>query len=212
MGCSCVTTTRMVLLLACTIFPRSTRRRPTRPLIVLYGAFELLDGLLLVVNLLLRNGVLAEGSAIAIEVDTRLRQSGFVAGHLPLNLGELRLIRARIDVDERIAGVHHLAFAVMDRDNLALHAAGDGHGVDRRYGAKAFDVDTNVALLHDTRGNRNRARPAPRRGLVGQLRGLVLVIHPVSGTENEDERDQPDPGMVTASGRRLWRQPGRFVK
>ena len=122
-GCSCAMTTMPLASDARTTLPGSTWRRPTRPeigavtraydelqlrvvdraLVGLHRALVLAHQRLLRVDLLLRDRILREQRAIALEVDLRVVEQRLVLGELAAGLRELHLERTRIDLGEEIA-------------------------------------------------------------------------------------------------------------
>src|SRR5262249_39512662 len=90
---------------------------------------------------------------------------------LVLLLGGLRLLervleRARIDLKQRVAGLHLLAFAEEHLGDLAIDPRLDGHGVERLHAAEPFDIDRHVAGVGGpaeagTGGRRWGADPQP---------------------------------------------------
>jgi hypothetical protein len=95
-------------------------------------ALELVDGGHLRVDLLARDRVLLQQGLVAREVEARVLQRGLVLRELALLLLDRHLERPRIDLGQQVALAHELAFAVADGDELAVHAAAHGHGVDGR--------------------------------------------------------------------------------
>src|SRR5664280_239099 len=94
---------------------RDARIREVEPsgvdlsLIGLERALALRDGRGLRVELLLRNGVLRRENPIALEVQLRVLQDGFVLGELPRGLFELHLERTRVDLGQKVALPHVLS-------------------------------------------------------------------------------------------------------
>ncbi len=114
-------------------------------LVSLDGAFILDDGLLLVVELLLGDGVAGVGGAVAVEVDAGLGEDALIVLEGAFSLGEGGLVGARIDVDERLAFVNDLAFLVVNGHDLAGDLAVDGDGEDGGDGAEGVVVDVDIA-------------------------------------------------------------------
>ena len=122
-------------------------------LVILDGSFVLENRLLLIVHLLLGDGVLRKRGLIAAQIDPGFIQQGLVVGQLSFHLGQRSLIGPRIDIQQGIAFVDQLAFAVVDVDDFALHPAGDRDGVDRSDGAEGIDVNADVPLARRRRGH-----------------------------------------------------------
>ncbi len=93
-------------------------------LVIFHRAFILQHDLLLIVKLLLGDGVAIQGLLVAFQIDLGFPQNRLIVRQLSLDLRQCRLIRARIDFDERVALSNHLPFAIVDLRNLALHPAG----------------------------------------------------------------------------------------
>ena len=73
-----------------------------RALIRLDRAFVLRHRLLLIVELLLGDGVSGVRVLVALQIHARLRQHALIVLQSSFRLRQRRLIRARIDVDQRI--------------------------------------------------------------------------------------------------------------
>ena len=101
--------------------------------------------LLLVVELLFGDGVSGIGCLVPLQIDPRLRQHSLIAFQSSFRLRQQRLIGARIDVDQRVALAHHLAFAVMDRHDPACNLAVDRDCVGRRHCAQGGYINIAVA-------------------------------------------------------------------
>ena len=116
-----------------------------RALVVLHRALILEHHLFLVLQRLARNGILGPRILIALQIHLRFGQQILVAIERALRLDELRLVGPRIDIDQRIAFAHILAFAVMDGRNHARDLRGDGVGVSRRDGADGVEIDADAS-------------------------------------------------------------------
>ncbi len=75
----------------------------------------------------------------------RLRQQPFVVGKLTLILCFQNLIRALIDLREKVALVDQLAFGEADGGELTVDLRLHGHRRQRRDGAERVDDDTDIA-------------------------------------------------------------------
>ena len=74
------------------------------------------------VDLLLRDGILREQRAVALEVDLRVLEQRLILGHLAARLRQLDLEGTRVDLGEQVAGLDELAFAKGDAHELAVDA------------------------------------------------------------------------------------------
>ena len=72
------------------------------PLVELDGALELAHQGLLGVILLFGDGILAGQDPVALQVHLGVLQQGLVPDHLPLGLGQLRLIGPRVDFRQEL--------------------------------------------------------------------------------------------------------------
>ena len=207
MGDVWVTTARVTAPAACTTLPGSTRRSPTRPamgavrlqksdlhLVVLHGALVVLHGaavlehqLLLVIQDLLGDGAAFPGGRIAVQVHARLGEHILVPLEHPLGLQELRAVRTRIDVDERIALPHQLAFHIVHGHDRPGHLAGDQGGVDRGDRPDGVEIDAEVTL-----GGRGAGHGGPGRGVPGGggLLGVFVVAQEQHEGRQQSERQQ----------------------
>ena len=152
------------LLPANTVLPGSTSRSPTRPAIGdddvailelhpvvrdgpfvgLHGALVLDDRLLLVVELLFGDGVFGVGVLVTLQVHAGLGEQALVVLQTAFGLFQRRLRGARIDVDERLALAHHLAFLVMHFHHPAGDLTVDSDRVGRCHGAERVHVDADI--------------------------------------------------------------------
>ena len=123
------------------------------------------DGRALCLQDLLSDGVLRDQRFVALQVDPRVLEGRLILEQLRLRLLELHLKGARIDLDERRAPPHHLAFPVCDGHELAIHSCPDLHGVDRRDRTQSGDVVTDVALFRSGDDDWHRRWRSWRRGL-----------------------------------------------
>ncbi len=90
---------------------------------------------------------------------------------LRLELLELRLERAVVDLQQVVAGLDRLAVGEVDLHQLAAHARLDGDGVVGHDRAEADEVDADVPL-----GRRGRHDAH----LVGEA-GVGAVVHAMAG-------------------------------
>jgi hypothetical protein len=161
------------------------------------GAFQLLDQRRLGVDVLTGDGVLREQGLVALQLDARVGELGFVARHGALRLHQGHFQRPGIDDGERFALLHHLAFAEEDLGDHAGDLRHDGHGGRRRHGAQAVEGDRHVGQLRlgDT-DRRHRPSAATTEAAAGtRRRGPVdkpdrQPDH--GGDGHEHEKDQQD--------------------
>ncbi len=118
-----------------------------RSLITLDGAFKLPDLRPLGVDLLLGNNAFFVQKLKALVVHLHVAELRLILSQLPLGLLELNLEGARIDVDQVLALVDELAFLEVDLGDLAIDAAADGYRVEGGDGAKAVEIDGEIAAL-----------------------------------------------------------------
>ena len=151
----------------------------------------LLDERGLGVDLLLRDGERADG-AVALEVALGVCEQRLVERLLGDRLVEDRLKWPRIDLQEEIALLDHLAFLEGDLVDLAVDARADGHRVPALHDAQAIEVDGKVLLLSrgDVNGNRGFVRFCRRILLPGTARG-VPVQAPHAHTGDDEDHEQP---------------------
>ena len=103
--------------------------------------------------LLFGDGILAGEGPVALQVDPGVLQQGLVADHLPLGLGQLRLIGPGIDFRQEGSLLDNLALLVIDLHQLAVHPALHGDGMDRGDGAEPGEIDADVPLFGRGRGH-----------------------------------------------------------
>ena len=191
-------------------------------LIGLHRALVLMHERLLRVELLLGNRILREQRGVAIQIDLRIRQQRFVAGQRAFVLGELRLVRTRIDLGQRVALFHHLAFLEIHLEQIAGHLRGDGDAAQRRDRAQRIerDVDVTVGDLRHTHGHwragcstAGAATPGTRAAALTLLPLTVfrcVARQPVAaGRQQRRHDDNDDYGALgTAWARRRARAIG----
>ena len=107
-------------------------------------AFVLAHERRLRIELLLRDRVLLEERAIALEIDDRVLQQRLVFRELAFGLRELDLERPRIDLGEQLARFDELAFAENHAHELPVDAASHGDGRERRHRAEAGQIHADV--------------------------------------------------------------------
>ena len=93
------------------------------------------------VDLLARGEILRGEVGVALQIELRVFQARLVLRFLRKRLIEGGLVRARIDLGEKIAFLDHLALSERDLDDLAVDAAAHGHGVVGLHGAESVEID-----------------------------------------------------------------------
>ena len=83
---------------------------------------------------------------IARQVDLGVGEIGVIARQLALRLVQRRLIGARIDLGEQVAGLHHLAFGEIELDQHAADLRPHRGGGQRRHRAQRIERDIDVAV------------------------------------------------------------------
>jgi hypothetical protein len=114
---------------------------------------ELIDGGLLGVELLTRGDFLLGEGAGALQVELRVLEVRLVLRLLRERLIEGCLIRTRIDLDENVALLDHLALFKFDFSDLAVDAAAHRDGVVRFHGAEPVQIDGEIGLLRQGNGD-----------------------------------------------------------
>jgi len=94
------------------------------------GTIELAHQRGLGIELLLRNDAFFEEKLVALEIHFGVLALGLVLGELALGLFKLDLKRPWINLHEKVALVNKLAFFKGHIDNLPVHAAANGDGVE----------------------------------------------------------------------------------
>jgi hypothetical protein len=171
-------------------------------LIGLHRGLVLAHQRLLRVDLLLRNRILCEQRAIALDVDAGVLEQRLVAPPLSGGERQLHLERSGVDLRQEVARLHHLALFEHHLHQLAVDAAPDDDGIDGRHGAEREEVDVERARAHgrgdDRRGTLRRiALGAPLGGArPGRLGGGrrprgVPDARRDRGDHEQCERDPP---------------------
>ncbi len=144
-----------------------------------------------IVHILRRNGVLALQAGVAVELGLGGGQRG---GRIVIG----RLIGARVDLEKRIAGLDHLAFAEEGLGELAGDAGIHRHGGIGHHGADGA-LDHGHGALFDGGGAHGRGDIAARR------RGGGMGEVPESA-QGDDERGAADQVLRAGAAMRssLW--------
>lgn len=119
---------------------------------------EFIDRRLLRVELLPRNGILLGESGVAHKVELRVLEIRLVLRLFRDCLIERRLIRARIDLNENVAFLDHLALFEVDLDDLAIDSASHKNGLVRFDDAEPVQIDWEIGFfrLRDGDGDGRR--------------------------------------------------------
>ena len=129
-------------------------------LVGLDRGLELADLCLLGLDQLWRGPALVAELGVTREIGAGIGELGLVALQISLELVDLGLVGARIDLREQVAGMDGLSFGEVDADELALDLGPHDVGVVGNHGADAVPVDRHVMLGdhagHD--GDRRRRR------------------------------------------------------
>ncbi|MNV57456.1 hypothetical protein D3C71_1497870 [compost metagenome] len=92
-------------------------------------AFGLLHQRQLSVQILPRHQIGFGQLLITCQIAPGIGEGGLIFGQLSLRLSQLYLERTRVNFNQQIAGFDLLPFGEVDRHQLAIDPAGDGHGV-----------------------------------------------------------------------------------
>ena len=122
-----------------------------------HDAFGRLDQRFLRRHLLRGNRILRLQRLVAFQVDLGVGERRGIARQLAAHLIQRRLIGARIDLGQHIAGLDHLAFGEIDLHQHAAHLRAHGGGGQRRHGAQRVQRDVDVARHHARHADRLRA-------------------------------------------------------
>ena len=142
---------------------------------------------------------------VADQILFGLREGGLVAGQLPLRLGELHLVRPRINLHQGLVGFDHLAFGEIDLHDLAVDPRADRRRLKRRHRSQqARQIEVDVPPRHRCGDNRNR----PRRlgGHLSLSPEEIEVVHEITaGPQKRPEAESSTasrgrPGDVSFSG------------
>ncbi|KAG1253529.1 hypothetical protein G6F65_017427 [Rhizopus arrhizus] len=121
------------------------------------------------VQRLLRGGVLALQTGVALQVQAGVQQRRLVLRPLRLRLRQLGLQGARVDIGQHLPGLHVLPFDETHAVQLPVHARLDRHAGRRRHRAHARQITRHVLLAHGRRRHRHhRLRRGGRRGAAPQ--------------------------------------------
>jgi hypothetical protein len=160
-------------------------------------ALELPDLRGLGVELLAGEDLLLVKRAVPVEIDLGVPESGLVAGELAFRLLDLDLEGARIDLGEDLPFLDVLPFLEADADQLSVHAALHGGGLEGGDRSQAAQVYGHVA--GPGRHGSDRHGPGPFAPTSGRLAGpRPGVAHRQDGYDHES---RGDPGPCLDSSR-----------
>ena len=134
-----------------------------RRLVIRDLRIEFIDGGLLVVTRLDRDGILLDQLVVALEVDLSIFKMDLVVSQRRLRLIELRLKGARIDLAEQVAFLDELALLEVHADQQSRDLALNRRGIEGCDRAKPGQHDWHVALLDGRCDDRNGLRRCGRR-------------------------------------------------
>src|SRR5260370_17948761 len=126
------------------------------------GAIKLADQCGLCIKLLLGNDAFLKKKFESFEIYLSVSALSLIFGELPQGLCELDLERTRIDLREKISFVDELAFLERYADELTIDPAANRDSSECRDGAKAIEIDGQVAALGA--GNDHRHNQATSAG------------------------------------------------
>jgi len=129
-------------------------------LIVLNGGLILRDQRVLRIEALSCRKILGQERPDAAKVELGIGQKRFVAKLVGFGLLKQSLIRSRIDLGEKVAGLYVLSLAKCDLLHLAIDANLDRHRIVGLHGAQPDPVDRKILSLGDPCGNGDRPRGA----------------------------------------------------
>jgi len=132
-------------------------------------------------------------------------QHGLVMLERTLSLYQVRLVRPRIDLHERVALADRLPFAIVHRCDDAVHLAGNRRGVRRRHRPDRVQVNTDIACFGRRRDNCNRAATRASPTLRCSSRVVLVTQHQQKTCGKNKQNHRPDQHankiMLAALGR-----------
>src|SRR6185312_16072830 len=103
-----------------------------------------------------------------------------------------RLVGPRIDLDQHVAFLDHLALLEADLDYFPVDPAADQHRVERLHRAETVEINREVTLADVGDRDRHRGRRLAgglhRRFVV--LPGMPAEISATGGNDDDDTNDQ----------------------
>src|SRR5216683_4732100 len=124
------------------------------------GAIKLADERGLGIELLLGDHAFLKKKLESFEINLGVSAQSLIFGQLPLGLRKLDLEGTRIDLREKLSFVDELTFLERYADELTIDPAANRDGIECRDGAKAIEIDGQVAALGC--GNDHRHNQATR--------------------------------------------------
>jgi hypothetical protein len=125
-----------------------------RALIVLNRSLILQHQFFLVVQQLLLDGIARPCGAVALKIHLSLGKHVFVSLQSALSLQEIRLVGARINVNQRIPLPHQLTLLEVHSNDQAIDLAGNRIGIDGSDRTDRIEVYADISFL--SRRGRNR--------------------------------------------------------
>ncbi len=119
--------------------------------------------------LLLGNDAFLKKKFESFEIYLSVSALSLIFGELPQGLRELDLEGTRIDLREKLSSVDELTFLERYADELTIDPAANRDGIECRDGAKAIEIDGQVAALGG--GNDHRHNQATCAGTSLALAG-----------------------------------------
>ena len=166
------------------------------PFIDFDGALLLEDEFFLVVQRLLGNGVAVPGVVISLKVHLRLGEEIGVAFERALGLEKGSFVGACVDVDQRIAFAHELAFFVVDRRDDSIDLTGDRSCVNGRDRADGIQIDADVTFFCIC-GDQTDGATATARGFRGGRRSVALAQDKIESAGKYQEQNNPHESADT---------------
>jgi hypothetical protein len=127
----------------------------------------------------LRDEVLREQILAARQLALGIGERGLVLGELRPRLGDVDLVVARVEHEQRLAGADELAFLDLHLGDRARDLGPDVDAVERGHRAGRFEHHVDVLLLDDDGGDADR-RPGRGRGRRRRRRDPATDASPVA--------------------------------
>src|SRR5260370_7013660 len=125
------------------------------------GAIKLADQCGLRIKLLLGNDAFLKKKFESFEIYLSVSALSLIFGELPQGLRELDLEGTRIDLREKLSFVDELTFLERYADELTIDPAANRDGIECRDGAKAIEIDGQVAALAAGNAPRHNQATSP---------------------------------------------------
>ena len=172
-------------------------------LVGLHRSHVLADRCHLRIEGLLRDGIGDDQLLIACQVLVALHERGLVLRQLTFGLRLLHLVKPRVDLDERIAGLDHLPFGVKHLHDFAVDPGLDDVSLQGRHRPQARQVHIHVAFADGRRDDRDRPLRLPRDPFLGGLEERRVLDHVVAAPAGRNEQEQnpnPRPALLSQLG------------